>query len=67
MLRLGWGGVASSLNNKDWCKGGLNQKLILYMHAFVWRCHLPVTTDLKSELGKLKGRGNAPPELIPPG
>ena len=46
--------IPSALNNKDWSKGGLNQKLILYMHAFVWRYHLPVTTDLKSHLGKLK-------------
>ena len=46
--------IPSSLNNKDWSKGGLNQKLILYMHAFVWRYHLPVTADLKSHLGKLK-------------
>eukprot|EP00435_Cladocopium_sp_Y103_P024446 s2368_g6.t1 len=46
--------IPPSLKNKDWCKGGLNQKLILYMHASVWRYHLPVDTDLKSELGKLK-------------
>ena len=46
--------IPSYLNNKDWSKGGLNQKLILYMHAFVWRYHLPVTADLKSHLGKLK-------------
>ena len=46
--------IPSALNNKDWSKGGLNQKLILYMHAFVWRYHLPVTTDLKSHLSKLK-------------
>lgn len=46
--------IPSSLNNKDWSKGGLNQKLILYMHAFVWRYHLPVDTDLKFKLGKLK-------------
>ena len=45
--------IPSALNNKDWSKG-LNQKLIVYMHAFVWRYHLPVTADLKSHLGKLK-------------
>ena len=27
--------IPSSLNNKDWSQGSLNQKLIRYMHAFV--------------------------------
>ena len=31
-----------------------NEKLIRYMHAFVWRYHLPVEVDLKKELCKLK-------------
>ena len=46
--------IPSALSNKDWSKGGLNQNMILYMHACVWRYHLPVTADLKSHLGKLK-------------
>ena len=46
--------IPSSLNNKDWNPGALNDKLIRYMHGFVWRYHLPVDVDLKQELGKLR-------------
>ena len=42
--------IPSGLNNKDWSNGGLNQNLIRYMHAFVWRYHLPVNVDLKDQL-----------------
>ena len=46
--------IPSSLNNKDWNSGALNDKLIRYMHGFAWRYHLPVDVDLKQELGKLR-------------
>ena len=46
--------IPSGLNNKDWTNGGLNQTLIRYMHAFVWRYHLPVNVGLKNELAFLR-------------
>ena len=46
--------IPSSLNNKDWNSGALNDKLIRYMHGFAWRYHLRVDVDLKQELGKLR-------------
>ena len=45
--------IPSSLNNKDWQSKGLNEELLTYTYAFVWRYHLPVDVDLKKELGKL--------------
>ena len=46
--------IPSNLNNKDWNSGGLNDKLMRYMSAFVWSYDLPVDVDLKKALGKIR-------------
>ena len=45
--------IPPQIHNKKGKGGPVNDRLKTYAHAWVWRYHLPVGIDLKTELGKI--------------